>query len=154
MLSEIPNKSLYITRTKRFLTKDKIHYNKYKPTDTLFFMTIKCIVLGILGLFIGVIINDSVVYLSNTFNIKNLFLQNIIQISICSFVLSFLHTKHNMLGWTLQETLPGVTFIAFLFGVQFKILHNIEQHYITEDALIENKIKEISNKVSNDIKKV
>ena len=135
MLSKIPNKSLYIARTKKYLTKDKKHYDKYTPTDTLFFMTLKCIILGILGLGLGVIINDIVVYLSYKFKIKNLFLQNIIQISICSFVLSILHTKNNFLGWTLQDTLPGVTFIAFLFGVQFKLLNNIEQNYIIKDNI-------------------
>ena len=138
MLSRISNKNLYINKTKKFITKDYKHYKYYIPTDTFYVMTLKCIILGIVGLIIGILINDFVVYISNKLQIKKLFIQNIIQISICSLVLSFLHTKHNILGWTLKETLPGVFFIAFLFGVQFKILTNIGKTYIISDTVINN----------------
>ena len=106
------------------------HYKHYKPTDTLFIMSIKNIIWGIFGLLLGIIINDSVIYLTNYFKIKSLVLQNIIQMSFCSIVLAFMITYHKFIGWTLQNTLPGLFFLVFLFGVQFKILNNIQKSYI------------------------
>ena len=111
------------------------HYKHYKPSDTLFIMSIKNILWGSLGLIIGILINDTVIFLANYFKIKSLFLQNVIQITFCSIILAFMHTYHKFIGWTLQSTLPGLFFLAFLFGVQFKILNNIENSYILSDKV-------------------
>ena len=111
------------------------HYKNYKPSDTLFIMSIKNILWGTFGLILGILINDSVIFLANYFEIKNLFLQNIIQITFCSIILAFMHTYHKFIGLTLQSTLPGLFFLAFLFGVQFKILNNIENSYILSDKV-------------------
>jgi len=38
------------------------HYKHYKPSDTLFIMSIKNILWGSLGLIIGILINDTVIF--------------------------------------------------------------------------------------------
>lgn len=106
------------------------HYKNYKTFDNTYIIIIKCIVLGILGFILGIIINNFVVYFSNIFKIKNNLLQNITQITFCSIIVSLLHTSNNFIGWTLHNTIPGIFFITLLFNAQFKLIHNLESNYI------------------------
>ena len=106
------------------------HYKKYKTFDNGYVIAIKCIFWGIIGLILGVIINNAVIFLSNKLKIKNKLIQNIIQIILCAIVVAFLHTYNNFLGWTLRNTIPGIFFIALLFNVQYKLADNIESTYI------------------------
>ena len=106
------------------------HYKKYKTFDNAYVITIKCVFWGILGLIIGIVINDAVIFLSNKLQIKNKLIQNILQIVLCAIVVAFLHTSNNFLGWTLHNTIPGIFFIALLFNVQFKLVDNVQRSYI------------------------
>ena len=107
--------------------------NLYKPQDDFIYMAMKNFSWGAAGLILGVIINNTVIYLSNKLKIKTLFLQNIIQLLLCSILLSSLNIYYNYFGWTWQNATPGLFFVSFFFGVQYKLLTNIQTTYILED---------------------
>jgi hypothetical protein len=55
-----------VTNTKKIITGNSYqHYKKYKAYDNVYMTTVKCIIWGILGLLLGIIINDTVLYLIN-----------------------------------------------------------------------------------------
>ena len=103
-----------------------------KSIDKFHIMTSKNIIWGISGLVIGLIINDFVIQLSNKLKIKNLFIQNILQITICAIVIALLHTYY-LFGWDWQHLMPELFFISFFFGVQYKILTNIQNTYVIDN---------------------
>ena len=74
------------------MSKLKSSSNKYKPFEHFGKMTFENLVWGTTGLILGLIINDTVILLSNYLNIKYLLIQNIMQISLCSILLSLIHT--------------------------------------------------------------
>ena len=100
-----------------------------KNIDKFHIMTTKNIIWGISGLVLGIIVNDTVIYISNKCKIKSLFIQNIIQISICALLLAFLNTYY-LYGWDWQHLTPELFFVSFFFGVQYKIINNIQNTYI------------------------
>ena len=106
------------------------HYKNYKPFDNVYVITIKCIIWGVLGLISGIIINNTVIYISNKLKIKNKLIQNIIQIVLCAITVSFLHTSNKFLGWTLHNTIPGIFFITLLF--------NAQKNYVQKNYVIKN----------------
>jgi hypothetical protein len=63
--------------------------SKISKIDKFHIMTVKNVIWGIIGLTLGVIINDIVIYISNKFHIKYLFIQNMLQITLCAIVVSF-----------------------------------------------------------------
>jgi len=103
--------------------------NNNKTMDKFHIMATKNIFWGILGLGLGITVNDTVIYLSNKFKIKNLFIQNIMQITICAIVVTVLHTNY-LYGWDWQHLTPELFFVSFFFGVQYKLLSNIQNTYI------------------------
>ena len=103
------------------------HYKNYKPYDNFYIITIKCIICGFLGLILGIIINDTVIYISNKLKIKNKVIQTIIQIVLCAMIVSFLNTSNNLVGWTLHNTIPGIFFITLLFNDQLKLVYSINR---------------------------
>jgi len=105
--------------------------------DKFHIMTIKNVIWGVCGLGMGIIINDIVIYLSNTLRIKYLLLQNFIQIVLCAIVLSLLHI-YNIYGWSWQHLTPELFFVSFFFGVQYKMLTNIQHTYEIVDTNIYN----------------
>jgi len=108
-----------------------------KLIDRFHIMTSKNIIWAIAGLSSGLIINYFVIYISNNLKIKNLFIQNLLQITICAIVISFLHTYY-LFGWNWKHLMPELFFISFFFGVQYKILTNLQNTYV------------IDNKTNND----
>ena len=110
------------------------HYKHYKPFDNAYIITIKCIILGTLGLILGIMINDIVIYISNSLDIKNRFLQNILQIILCSITIAVLHTSSRIVGWVLRNTIPGFFFLTLLFNVQFKLIDNIQNTYLIDNT--------------------
>ena len=111
--------------------------NIYKPADNFIHMSIKNFIWSIAGLCLGVIINNIVVFLRNKLKIKYLFIQNILQLILCSLFLAAIHNQYNYFGWTWQNITPGLFFISFFFGVQFKIFINIQNSIIIDDIKIE-----------------
>ena len=107
--------------------------SKISKTDKFHIMTVKNVIWGIIGLTLGVIINDIVIYISNKFHIKYLFIQNMLQITLCAIVVSFLHTYY-LYGWDWQDLTPELFFVSFFFGVQYKILTNIQHSYQIDDT--------------------
>ena len=91
----------------------------------------KNIIWGVSGLVLGLLINDSVIYISNKFKIKHLLIQNIIQIIFCALVLALLHTYY-LYGWDIKHIMPELFFVSFFFGVQYKILNNIQSTYVID----------------------
>ena len=107
----------------------------YIPKKTFIPLTIECILYGMIGVILGTISNNLVVYLSNKLNIRYLFLQNVIQLTLCSIILSAVHVQLNYFGWSWQNITPGLFFVSFFFGVQFKMITNIQNSYILEDTV-------------------
>lgn len=102
----------------------------YTPKDNPLVMTLKNITWGILGLAFGITINDIIIISSDVFGIKNLFIQNILQITVCSLTLAFIQYFNNYFGWSWQNITPGLFFVSFFFGTQFKILNNLAENHI------------------------
>ena len=107
----------------------------YKPLYDFYHMTLLNVIWGFLGLTIGIFNNNVIVFFSNKFNVTTLLVQNLIQLVLCSSVLSIIHTYFNFFGWSWQNTTPGLFFVSFFFGVQFKMITNIQKSYILEDTI-------------------
>jgi hypothetical protein len=127
-------KKLMNNTRKGIIGNHAIHYKHYQVYDKFYIMILKCIILGILGLVLGVIINDIVTYLSNILNIKNKLLLDIIQISLCAIVVGCLHYSHNFIGWTLQNTIPGIFFVALLFDVQLRLAGFVQDECVVKST--------------------
>lgn len=102
----------------------------YKPIDTFYCMVIKNFIWGLLGIILGIIINNSTIFIYTTYKIKSLLLRNLIQLILCSFILALINTKYNYFGWTWQNATPGLFFVSFFFGIQFNIFTNIQNTYV------------------------
>jgi len=113
----------------------------YKPDDNIMMMMFKNAGWGTTGLIFGILINNIVIALSNTLKIKYLIVQNIIQLFLCSLTLATLHTYYHYFGWSWQNITPGLFFVSFFFGVQFKIMLNIQSSYILDDITKEIDLK-------------
>ena len=127
-------KKLINNTRKGIIGNHAIHYKHYQIYDKFYIMILKCIILGILGLVLGIIINDIITYVSNSLNIKNKVLLDIIQISLCAIVVGCLHLSHNFIGWTLQNTIPGIFFVALLFDGQLRLAG-----FVQESCEVKNK---------------
>jgi len=104
---------------------------KYALRENPFIMTLYNFVWGILGLTLGISINDIIIIMSDLFDIKILFVQNILQVTLCSLTLAFIQYFNNYFGWSWQNITPGLFFVSFFFGTQFKILNNLaDQHLL------------------------
>ena len=104
--------------------------NLYKPRDPFYIMMIKNFIWGILGILLGIIINNTVILISNIFELKLLFIQITIQLILCAFILALIQYLFNYFGWTWQNTTSGLFFISFFFGIQFDIFDDIQNNYI------------------------
>ena len=104
---------------------------KYALSENPFIITLYNFVWGILGLTLGISINDIIIIMSDLFDIKILFVQNILQVTLCSLTLAFIQYFNNYFGWSWQNITPGLFFVSFFFGTQFKILNNLaDQHLL------------------------
>jgi hypothetical protein len=147
--------------------KSLIEQTLYRPSDNLGMMTLKNAGWGTTGLLFGILINNIIVALSNSLKIKYLIVQNIMQLFLCSLTLATLHTYYHYFGWSWQNITPGLFFVSFFFGVQFKIMLNIQSSYILDDITKEidlknpidlentiNLVKTLNQSLSTEIEKV
>jgi hypothetical protein len=102
----------------------------YKPKNNFYIMMIKNITWGIMGILLGIIINNTVIFITNTFKIQILMVQNAIQLILCAFILALIQYFFNYFGWSWQNTTAGLFFISFFFGIQFNIFDDIQNDYI------------------------
>ena len=109
---------------------------KYKIKDTISQQSIKNTVWGIMGLLLGVSINNFIILISNFFRINNLLLQNIIQITSCAVIIATIQHYYNYFGWSWQNVTPGIFFVGFFFGTQFKLLNNLSKSVIIKDRTV------------------
>jgi hypothetical protein len=107
----------------------------YTPSSTFTRMVGECLLWGTLGLVFGVMNNNLIVVISNHLNIESVLLQNVLQLVFCSVLLSAIHVNYNYFGWSWQNLTPGLFFVSFFFGVQFKMITNIQNSYIVEDTV-------------------
>ena len=103
----------------------------YKPEYTFFNMIMNNIIWGLLGIILGIIINNIISIICNKFKITMLIIQNTLQLMLCAFILSLIQYFFNFFGWSWQNTTPGLFFTAFFFGTQIDIFKNIQNKYIT-----------------------
>jgi hypothetical protein len=108
---------------------------KYTPSSSFFPMVGECLLWGSIGLVLGVLNNNMIVVISNKLNINSLLVQNTLQLVFCSILLSAIHVNYNYFGWSWQNITPGLFFVSFFFGVQFKMITNIQNSYIVEDTV-------------------
>ena len=104
--------------------------NIFKPIDNVYTMFVKNFIWGAFGIILGIIINNSVIFISKVLQIQNLLAQNIIQLSLCSYTLALIHSLYHFFGWSWQNITPGLFFISFFFGIQIKIFANIQTTYL------------------------
>ena len=102
----------------------------YKPTDSFHGLLTKNIIWSVLGIILGVLNNNLIVFLCNNFNIQMLFIQNSLQLFLCSLVLTIIQYCFNYFGWSWQNITPGLFFISFFLGIQYNIFTNIQKEYI------------------------
>jgi hypothetical protein len=107
----------------------------YVPSSTFTRMVGECLLWGTLGLILGVMNNNMIVVITNKLNVESLLLQNTLQLVFCSILLSAIHVNYNYFGWSWQNLTPGLFFVSFFFGVQFKMITNIQNSYIVEDTV-------------------
>jgi uncharacterized protein YacL len=110
----------------------KLSKNLYKPKDSFHIMIINNIIWGVIGIILGVFINNTVIFICNNFEITSLFLQNTIQILLCAFILALIQYYFNYFGWSWQNTTAGLFFVSFFFGIQIDIFTNIQNKYISK----------------------
>ena len=113
--------------------------NIYKPSENLSNMIIKNTIWALAGIFLGIFINNIIIYISNIYEKNNtnnntniILLEISIQIILCSVILALIHTNFHDIGWTWQNTTPGFIFVSFFFGVQFNIFTNIQKTLIID----------------------
>lgn len=123
--------------TQKLLTSQTV----YKPSDNIIMMTLKNAGWGTSGLLLGILINNIIIALSNSLKIKYLMVQNIAQLFLCSITLATLHNYYHHFGWSWQSITPGLFFVSFFFGVQFKLMLNIQSSYILDDLTKEINLK-------------
>ena len=103
---------------------------KYKPPETFYVMCIQNFIWGLLGILLGICVNNTIIFMTIFFNIENIFIQNTLQLILCSFSLALVQYLFNYFGWSWQNITPGLFFISFFFGVQYEIFTNIQDKYI------------------------
>jgi hypothetical protein len=114
--------------------------NIYLPSDNVYYMIIKCIIWGVLGTALGIIINNITIFILN--NISIFILNNtnyeigifeiVFQFILCCIILSIIHINFNYFGWTWQNTTPGFVFVSLFFAVQYNIFNNIPKLFILD----------------------
>ena len=102
----------------------------YKPKYGFYNMLSKNFIWGGIGIILGILVNNSVVFITTLFNIQFLLLQIITHLLLCSFVLALINTLFNFFGWSWQNITPGLFFVSFFFGIQFKLFTKIQTNYI------------------------
>lgn len=101
---------------------------EYDPKETLLTMTYKNFLWGLIGIVLGVLINLIIDtgLLRGTGKYTNE-IKLLLQLTICSFVLAYVHVKsNNKFGWSWQNITPGLFFVSFFFGTQFATFSNIQ----------------------------
>lgn len=98
----------------------------YEPNMSVSKMTVMNFSWGVIGIIIGLLVNQFSIKLFKEFNITNKLYSIIIQVFMCSLVLSSIHIQaNNYFGWSWQNITPGLFFISFFFSVQYNIFNNI-----------------------------
>jgi len=104
--------------------------SSYKLNDSFQGLLTKNIIWSILGIILGVLNNNIIVFICSTFNIQLLFIQNLLQLFLCSLILTVIQYFFNYFGWSWQNITPGLFFVSFFFGIQYHIFTNIQNTYI------------------------
>jgi hypothetical protein len=105
----------------------------YSPIYNLHDMIIQCILYGIIGIILGTIVNNIFVYILNNISYKpNVIVEIVLQLIICSIVLSIININFHFFGWAWQSTTPGFIFVSFFFGVQYNAFSNIQKRFIMD----------------------
>jgi hypothetical protein len=98
----------------------------YNPNLSVSSMTIENFVWSIIGILLGLSINQFCTFIFEKYKITNKIYKIIIQIFLCSIILSYIHVKmNNYFGWTWQNITPGLFFVSFFFSVQYNIFNDI-----------------------------
>ena len=97
---------------------NNILYNTYDMAVTNFFWSL-------LGTLFGIAVNNLTLFVTSKLKVTNIYLEILIQMILCSMVLSY--TKHQFpyFGWTWQNVTNGLFFVSFYFGTQYKLFSNI-----------------------------
>jgi len=98
----------------------------YNPNLSVSGMAIENFVWAIIGILLGLSINQFCTFMFEKYKITNKIYKIIIQIFLCSIILSYIHVEiNNYFGWTWQNITPGLFFVSFFFSVQYNIFNDI-----------------------------
>jgi len=98
----------------------------YNPNLSVSGMAIENFVWSIIGILLGLSINQFCTFMFEKYKITNKIYKIIIQIFLCSIILSYIHVEiNNYFGWTWQNITPGLFFVSFFFSVQYNIFNDI-----------------------------
>lgn len=108
--------------------------DKYKPIDGFYILATKNFVWGFFGLLFGIIINNVSVFIVRNLEIKNMVLLKIsnitMQLFICSVFLASIQLFNEYFTWSWQNITPGLFFISFFFGSQFKTFTETQDLFV------------------------
>jgi uncharacterized protein YacL len=109
-----------------------VDMDKYKPSETVLKMSYDNFVWAMVGIISGILLNNIAIKIFKMFNIVDDTMQNILQLMLCSVLLAYVHTNmNNYFGWTWQNVTPGLFFVSFFFGTQYKIFSNLSKYVTT-----------------------
>jgi len=109
--------------------------NQYVPVDGFLKMTTNNMIWSIIGLVLGCTVNNVTIAIIQKYKIENVKIQILIQLFLCSTMLSILHGRYNYFGWSWQNITPGLFFVSFFFGTQYKLFTVVANEFI----IVENK---------------
>ena len=96
--------------------------NIYKQSDHFVKLSTKNLLWGVMGIMLGLITNNVVIYFVEKYKITNNKLKILLHLFLCAIILSFIQIYlSNYFGWTWQNLTPGLFFVSFYFGVQYNI---------------------------------
>lgn len=91
-------------------------------------MISKNFIWGLIGIIVGLIVNNLSIKLSKILYLKSKHYQIILQLLLCSTILPFISIYiHPKFGWSWQNEVSGLFFVSFFFGVQFMAFDNLQK---------------------------
>lgn len=105
---------------------NKCYHDKY----TFELEAIDNFILGAMGIILGLAVNKIGNVFYSKIGISNKTEKIIMQLLLCSIVLSFIHINiSRRFGWSWQNITPGLFFVSYFFGTQFISFRMIREEY-------------------------
>jgi hypothetical protein len=98
----------------------KTKYDTYDDDETVTSLTLKNFIWGLVGILLGLVINESCHVFFDVTDILNPNIKMVIQLAVCALTISLIQLKINKeFAWSLEHVTPGLFFVSFFFGTQY-----------------------------------